>query len=165
MLPLGWVDLIGLGVLALSLGLGLWRGFVLEALALLGWGVAYFAALWLAPQWAPHLPLAEPDSGLNHAAALGLAFLAVLIGWGLASRVVRLLVDATPLRGADRVLGAAFGLLRGVLLLMLAAVVVTHTPAGESLDWRRSHAAQWLGVALQRVEPWLPGELAQYLRT
>ena len=89
----------------------------------------------------------------------------MLIGWGLASRVVRLLIDATPLRGADRVLGAAFGLLRGVLLLMLVAVVVAHTPAGESLEWRRSHAAQWIGVALQRVEPWLPGELAQYLRT
>lgn len=165
MLPLGWVDLVALAVLLLSLGLGLWRGFVLEALALLGWAVAYFAALWLAPIWAPHLPLAEPDSGLNHAAAFALAFLAVLIGWGLVSRVVRLLVNATPLRGADRVLGAAFGLLRGVLLLMLAAVIVAYTPADDAPEWRRSHAAQWLGVALQRAQPWLPSELAQYLRT
>ena len=164
MQELGWVDLAMLGVLLLSLGLGLWRGFVLEALALLGWGVAYIAALWLAPSWAPHLPLGEPDSALNHGAAFAAAFLAVLIGWGLASRLVRLLIDATPLRGADRVLGAGFGLLRGLLLLMLAAAVVAHTPAGESAEWQHSQAAHWLGAALQGVKPWLPAELSQYLR-
>ena len=62
---LGWVDLVMLGVLLLSLGLGLWRGFVLEVLALAGWVAAYFTAQWLAPQWAPHLPLGEPRSGLT----------------------------------------------------------------------------------------------------
>jgi len=162
---LGWVDLAMLGVLLLSLGLGLWRGFVLEALALVGWVVAYFAAQWLAPQWAPHLPFGEPGSGLNYAAGLAAAFMVVLIGWGLASRVVRLLVNATPLRGADRVLGAAFGLLRGVLLLMLVAVGVALTPAASSAQWHRSQGAQWLTVALQGVKPLLPPDLAQYLRT
>ncbi len=162
---LGWVDLALLVVLLLSLGLGLWRGFVLEALALLGWVVAYFAAVWLAPQWSLHLPLGEPGSGLNHAAAFAAAFLVVLIGWGLASRLVRLLVNATPLRGADRVLGAAFGLLRGVLLLMLLAVVVAQTPAARSPQWHQSQGAQWLTVALQGVKPLLPPGLAQYLRT
>jgi membrane protein required for colicin V production len=163
--PLSWVDLTLLGVLLLSLGLGLWRGFVLEVLALAGWVVAYFAALWLGPTWAPHLPLGEPGSGLNQAAGFAAAFIAVLVGWGLASRVLRMLVSATPLRGADRVLGAAFGLLRGVLLLMLVAVVVAQTPAAKSPQWHQSQGAQWLAVALQGVKPLLPPDLAQYLRT
>jgi membrane protein required for colicin V production len=162
---LGWVDLVLAGVLLLSLGLGLWRGFVLEAMALAGWVVAYFAALVLGPQWAPHLPLGEPGSKLNQAAALALAFVVVLIGWGLASRVLRLLVRATPLHGADRVLGAAFGLLRGVLVLLLVAAVVAHTPAADSQEWHGSQAAQWLNVALQGLKPLLPPGLAQYLST
>ncbi|HMO49163.1 MAG TPA: CvpA family protein [Rubrivivax sp.] len=162
---LGWVDLAMLGVLVLSLGLGLWRGFVLEALALAGWVVAYFAAQWLAPQWAPRLPFGEPGSALNHGAAFAAAFLVVLIGWGLASRVLRLLVNATPLRGADRVLGAAFGLLRGVLLLLLVAAGVALTPAAASPEWHRSQGAQWLAVALQGIKPLLPPELAQHFRT
>ena len=62
----------------------------------------------------------------------------VLIVWGLASRVLRLLVHATPLRGADRVLGAAFGLLRGVVLLLVLATVVALTPAATSPAWHRS---------------------------
>jgi membrane protein required for colicin V production len=162
---LGWVDLTMLGVLLLSLGLGLWRGFVLEALALVGWVVAYFAAQWLAPQWAPHLPLGEPGSSLNYAAAFAVAFMAVLIGWGLASRVLRLLVNATPLRGADRVLGAAFGLLRGVLLLMVLATLVAQTPAAESEPWSRSQGVQWLAVAIQGLKPLLPPDIAQFLPT
>jgi membrane protein required for colicin V production len=161
----GWVDLVMLGVLLLSLGLGLWRGFVLEALALVGWAVAYFAAQWLAPQWAPQLPLGEPGSSLNYAASFAVAFMAVLIGWGLASRVLRLLVNATPLRGADRVLGAAFGLLRGVLLLMALATVVALTPAASSEPWHRSQGAQWLAVAMQGLKPLLPPDIAQFLPT
>jgi membrane protein required for colicin V production len=160
---IGWVDLAMVGVLLLSLGLGLWRGFVLEALALIGWVVAYFAAHWLAPQWAPHLPMGEPGSNLNYAASFALAFMAVLIGWGLASRVLRLLVNATPLRGADRVLGAAFGLLRGVLLLMVLATLVAQTPAAGSEPWSRSQGAQWLAVAMQGLKPLLPPDIAQFL--
>jgi len=165
MQQLGWIDLAMLGVLLLSLGLGLWRGFVLEVLALIGWVVAYFAAQWLAPQWAPRLPFGEPGSSLNYGASFALAFIAVLIGWGLASRVLRLLVNATPLRGADRVLGAAFGLVRGVLLLMVLATVVALTPAAASPEWHRSQGAQWLAVAMQGLKPLLPPDIAQYLRT
>jgi membrane protein required for colicin V production len=165
MQQLGWVDLVMLGVLLLSLALGLWRGFVLEVLALIGWVVAYFAAQWLAPVWAPHLPLGEPKSNLNYAASFAVAFMAVLIGWGLASRVLRMLVNATPLRGADRVLGAAFGLLRGVLLLMVLATVVALTPAASSPEWHRSQGVQWLAVAMQGLKPLLPRDIAQFLPT
>ncbi len=160
---LGWIDWSLLAVLLLSLVLGLWRGFVLEVLALLGWVVAYLSAQWLAPVWAPHIPIGEPRSALNHAAAFALAFLAVMIAWGLVSRVVCLLVNATPLRGADRVLGAAFGLVRGLVLLLVLATVVALTPAATSPQWHASQGAQWLAVALQELKPLLPPDLAHLL--
>lgn len=162
---LGWVDLALLGVLLLSLVLGLWRGFVLEVLALLGWVAAYLAAQWLTPQWASRLPVGEPGSNLNHAATFAIAFVAVLVAWGLASRVLRLLFHATPLRGADRVLGAAFGLVRGVLLLLALATVVALTPAASSPYWHGSQGAQWLAVALQGLKPLLPPDVAHFLPT
>ena len=160
---LSWVDLSLLGVLLLSLLIGLWRGFVLEVLALVGWGVAYFAAQWLAPTWAARVPLGEPGSSLNFAATFAIAFIVVLVAWGLASRVLRMLIDATPLRGADRVLGAAFGLLRGVLLLLALATVVALTPAATRPEWHRSQGVQWLAVALQGIKPLLPPDIAHFL--
>jgi membrane protein required for colicin V production len=160
---LGWVDGALLGVLLASMVIGLWRGFVLEVMALAGWLAAYFGAQWLAPIWAPHLPVGEPGSSLNDAAAFVVAFLAVLVGCGLAARVLRSLVRATPLRAADRALGAAFGLLRGVLLLLVLATVVALTPAAASAPWHASPGARWLDAALRGVEPLLPIEVARYL--
>jgi membrane protein required for colicin V production len=160
---LGWVDGSLLAVLALSMVLGLWRGFVLEVLALSGWLAAYFGAQWLAPIWAPQLPVGEPGSSANAAAAFVIAFVAVLVGCGMAARVLRMLVRATPLRAADRALGAAFGLVRGVLLLLVLATVVALTPAAASPLWHGSHGARWLGVALHGVEPLLPAEVARFM--
>lgn len=160
---LGWIDWSLLAGLALSMVLGLWRGFVLEVLALAGWVAAYVGAQWLAPAWAPHVPIGDPGSRLNMAAAFGAAFIVVLVAWGLASRLLRMLVSATPLRGADRVLGAAFGLLRGVLLLLLLATVIALTPAATSPAWQGSQGAQWLSLALHGLKPLLPLEVARHL--
>jgi membrane protein required for colicin V production len=161
---LGWIDWALLGALLVSMLIGLWRGLLLEVLALAGWVVAWFGAQWLAPRWAPHLPVGEAGPDARTALALIAGFVAVLVACGVAARVVRLLVQATPLRGVDRLLGGAFGLLRGMLLLLLVAAVVGLTPAGSAPQWHASRGAQWLGVALQGLKPLLPPEVTRHLR-
>ena len=158
-----WVDLAMLLWLVASMLLGLARGLVFETLSLIGWAVAYVAALWVAPVLAPQLPLGEPGSTLNHAAALLCAFIAVLLAWGLLTRLVRLLVRATPLSLPDRVLGAGFGAARGLMLLLAFATVIGLTPMAGSIAWRRSQGAAWLNAALHDIKPLLPNELSQHL--
>ena len=73
---------------------------------------------------------------------------------------MRLLVRATPLTLLDRVLGAGFGALRGlVLLLAVATVVAPH--AGGTLA--RLAAARWVRpgwtVRCNGIKPLLPSEL------
>ena len=158
-----WVDIAMLAWLALSLLVGVARGLVFETVSLVGWGAAYFGAHWALPWLAPHLPVGEPGSALNLAAAFLCAFIAVLLAWSLAARLVRLLVRATPLSLPDRVLGAGFGVLRGVVVLMVLASVVALTPLAASVAWRHSHCAAWLNEALHGLKPWLPNELSPYL--
>jgi membrane protein required for colicin V production len=98
----GWVDLSFLAILALSVHVGLMRGLVFEVLSLLGWIVAYIAAQWLSPAVAPHLPVGSAGSSLNHAAAFACTFIAVLIVWALAARLLRMVIHATPLSLVDR---------------------------------------------------------------
>lgn len=161
---IGWVDWALLAVVLLSVAVGLWRGLVFEVLAVLGWIAAYVAAQLLAADLGPHLPLGAPGSGLNRAAAFVVVFFAVLVVWSLASRLVRLLVHATPLSVADRTLGAGFGLLRGLLGLLALTTVVTMTPARTAPEWTASHGARWLTGVLQDIKPMLPRELADHLR-
>jgi membrane protein required for colicin V production len=162
---LGWVDWTLLAVVAVSLLVGVWRGLVFEVMALVGWLVAYVAAQWLGPLLAPHLPVGEPGSGLNAGAAFAVAFVVALLAWALLARLVRLLIHATPLTAIDRLLGGAFGLLRGAVVLLAVATLVAYTPAARSQAWTQSHGAAWLGTLLQGLKPLLPESLAQHLRT
>ncbi|WP_119286768.1 CvpA family protein [Azohydromonas sediminis] len=161
---IGWVDWALLVVVLLSVAVGLWRGLVFEVLSLLGWVAAYVAAQAFTPQVAPHVPVGVAGSGVNHAAAFVVVFVAALVVWALAAQLVRLLIHATPLSVADRTLGGGFGLLRGLLVLLALATVVTLTPAREAPDWRDSVGAQWLTAVLRGLKPMLPGEVAGHLR-
>ena len=175
MIPaLSWLDWTLLAVLALSVAVGLVRGFVFECLSLAGWVAAWFAAQWGAPVLAPHLPVlstgsagSAPNLGLGSALAFALTFIAALILWSLLARLIRILIHATPLSLPDRLLGAGFGLLRGTVLLLVVATVVALTPASQSQRWRTSHGAHWLGVALVTLKPllhFLPASAARLWR-
>lgn len=162
-LGLGWVDWALLAVLAISVVVGLWRGLVFEVLSLVGWVAAFVAAQAFAPGLAPLMPVGAPGSALNHGVAFLIVFVLALAAWALASRLVRLLIHATPLQPVDRVLGGVFGLARGAVLLLAAATLVLLSPARASTAWQQSQGAAWLVTALQGMKPMLPDVLAQRL--
>ncbi len=139
-------DVVMLAVLLLSTVVGAWRGLVFELMSLMGWFAAYFAAQWGTLAVSPHIPVGAPGSPLNHAAAFALIFLVALIGWGLLARLLKALVTATLLGGFDRLLGALFGAVRGLVLLLALAAVVTRTPWVELPAWQQSRGAAVLKV-------------------
>lgn len=163
MSALGWVDVAFIAILVLSVGVGLWRGLVLEVLSLLGWVAAYVAAQWFAPEVAPQLPVGRAGSALNHAAGLVLVFVVVLVAWTLLARLLRFAIHATPLGGLDRVLGATFGLARALVVMLAITTVVLLTSLAQSQAWRESRGAAWLGGALREIKPVLPPRIAQHL--
>ncbi|MEO5735789.1 MAG: CvpA family protein [Rubrivivax sp.] len=160
---LSWIDWLLLAVLLASVLIGLVRGFVFECLSLAGWVAAWVGAQFAAPWLAPHLPVGTPGSSLNFLTAFVLVFIAVLIVWSLLAKLVRMAIHATPLSLLDRLLGGGFGMLRGAVLLLVLATVVTMTPAAQSQVWRSSQGARWLGLALQTVKPMLPPAASQLI--
>jgi membrane protein required for colicin V production len=162
-LSTGWVDLVLLGVLLLSTLVGVVRGLVFEMLSVLGWFAAYFAAQWFTPEVAPYIRVGEPGSSLNHGAAFGVTFIGALIVWSLAARLLRLLIRATPLSPLDRLLGAGFGLIRGMIVLLALATVVGLTPLMKSAAWQQSIGAVWLGSVLRGLKPVLPPDISKHL--
>ncbi|MDT7835593.1 CvpA family protein [Aquabacterium sp. OR-4] len=163
MAALGWVDWALLAVLGVSVLVGLWRGLVYELMSLVGWLVAYVAAQLWSGAVAPHLPFGTPGSALQQGLAFAITFVATLLAWALLARLVRLLIQATPLTLIDRTLGAGFGLLRGGVLLLALATVVALTPAVRSPAWQASQGAEWLAVLLQGLRPVLPEAVARHL--
>ena len=159
-IDLAWVDIALAAFLVVSVLIGLMRGFVFELLSLAGWFVAFIAARMGGPMLAPYIPVGGAGSVLNQWAAFALVFLAALVIWGLAARLVRALVRATPLGLPDRVLGALFGALRGMVILLLVALLVGLTPLAATLAWQQSQGAAWLNAAVQGIKAWWPGAMA-----
>ena len=113
---------------------------------------------------APHVPLGVPGSPLNHAAAFALIFVVALIVWALLARLLRALIHAALLGSFDRLLGAVFGALRGLVLLLAVAAVITRTPWVELPVWQQSRGAAVLKVLSVGLGSALPPRLGGYLQ-
>ncbi len=163
MAEIGWIDWSLLAMLAVSVSVGLWRGLVFELMSLTGWIVAYVLAQMFSPQVAARLPIGAPGSALQQGVAFIATFIVVLVVWALLAKGVQMLIHATPLTAIDRLLGAAFGALRGVVLLLAVATLVAFTPAARSQPWRDSQGAAWLAVVLHGLKPVLPIDVARHL--
>jgi membrane protein required for colicin V production len=156
-------DWVLLAVLLVSLVLGAWRGLVYEVMSVLGWVVAFVLAQWWAPDVAGRLPMSDVAEPVRYAAAFVLVFVVAAFAGGLVAWATKKLVEAVGLRPVDRTLGAAFGLVRGVVLLLAVAVVVGMTPLKTSVWWTESNGAGVLATALRGLKPVLPDEFGKYL--
>jgi membrane protein required for colicin V production len=150
---IGWVDIGFAAFLLLSVIVGILRGVVFELLSLAGWFAAYFVALWFAPALQAQIHIGTPGSTLNYGATFAIVFFGALIVWSIAARLLRALIRATPLSPLDRLLGAGFGLLRGLVVLLVVATVVGVSPCGRADAWQRSRSVVWLNALLHELRP------------
>jgi membrane protein required for colicin V production len=157
------LDWICIAVLVISLLVGAWRGLVVEVVSLASWLAAFVLAQWFAPDAAARLPMAGAGEPVRYAAGFVLVFVATLFAGALIGFVVSKLLSAVGLGAINRLLGALFGVLRGVLLILAATVVVGMTPWKSSPMWQESVGARWATVALGVLKPVLPQEFGKYL--
>ena len=157
---LDWIFVV---VLLGSLVLGAWRGLIYEVLSVLSWIAAFILAQWLAPDVAPQLPMGGAGEPLRYAAGFVLVFVLAVLAGALLAALAKRLFAAAGLQPADRALGAAFGLARGVVLLLAATVVIGMTPLQSGDWWRQSVGAGVAQVALKGLKPVLPQEFGKYL--
>lgn len=137
------VDAIIIGIIVFSLMVSLWRGFIREVLSLAGWVVAFF----IASKFYPHLSsvLLDLESAylqneyVRNGVAAAILFIAVLIISGIVNTLLSQLADKTGLTGTDRVLGAAFGVLRGVFIVAGLLFFIGRFTAFDQSDlWKES---------------------------
>ena len=160
---MNWIDYSIIGLLGLSIMVGLWRGLVSEVLALVIWIAAFWVAWWFGPAVAQRFEHVIELPSARIILAYALCFVAVLIVGALLRFVVSRLIEGTGLSGTDRLLGMLFGLARGVLLVTLLVFLLGFTAFTRDPWWQQSvllphfqQAAAWMG---QRV----PANVGKYL--
>jgi len=160
---MNWADYAILAVLALSVLMGLWRGFIGEVLALVCWILAFWAAWMFGPPLADRLSASISTPSVRVLLAYVLSFVTVLIAGAIVSFLMRKLVEGSGLSGSDRLLGMVFGLVRGFALVTLIVLLMGFTPFRRDPWWNQSRllpdfeiGARWLGDRL-------PAEVARYI--
>jgi membrane protein required for colicin V production len=157
------LDWAVVAVLAMSLLVGALRGLVYEVLSVVSWIAAFVLAQWFAPDVAAWLPLGKAGETARYAAAFVIVFIGVVFAGGMLAWLIKKMIDAVGLRPIDRTLGAAFGLLRGAVLLLALAVVVNMTALKSAQWWTESKTAGVTLAALKGLKPVLPKRFGQYL--
>lgn len=157
------LDWIILAILLLSMAVGAWRGLVYEVISLMGWVAAFVVAQLYAAVVGQALPMQGATEALRYAAGFVLTFIATAFAAGLLAWLTKKLIEKVGLRPVDRTLGAFFGLLRGVLILLAATTVVLMTPLKEAQAWQQSVGAGFFASTLKAVKPLLPREVGQYI--
>ncbi len=161
-------NLVDLGLLiglTISILVGIWRGLVTEVMALLGWVVAYVAAQFLGADVGRYVPVGEMGSRTNVIAGMAIAFMLTWIAWAILTWGITQILKASGLGGTDRLLGAFFGLIRGMIVALVLSTFVSMTPLAQAESWRASRGVGWLDAVLQGLRPILPPEVVQFLPT
>lgn len=153
MTSLDWV--FAFALLA-SMALGMWRGLIQEFVAVAGWVTAFVLAQQFGERVGHMLPMSTSSGTLRYAAGFAAVFVVTVLASGVLGWLLRWLAQAVGMRPADRALGALFGLLRGMVLLLAVAVLALATPLQEHALWVESASAEWLLAVLRGLKALWP---------
>jgi len=127
-------------VIVVSAILAYSRGFVREALSIIGWIVAAIAAYFLAPKAEPlirEIPILKDFLGesceLSIIAAFAAVFALALVVVSIFTPLFSSAVQRSAIGGLDQGLGFLFGVLRGLLLVAIALVVYDRVVLSEPI--------------------------------
>lgn len=128
-----WVDLSILAIIGLSVLTGLVRGFVKELIALCVWVLAIWLAYSYSPVLDPWIQKYIEDKTARTVAEFVIVLVASLLAGGLFNAILSTIMKRSGLSGTDRILGMAFGFVRGVFIvgLILTVIKMTSLPHDE----------------------------------
>lgn len=135
MTPVDWVILL---ILALSTLFSLLRGFVKEALSLLVWFAAFALTYSYSDTLATLLPPDIESPAARSAIAVAVLFFGSFIVGMIISRLIAKFIKVAGLSALDRILGMAFGLLRGFLVVLVLMILLKSLVDVERYQWWQS---------------------------
>ena len=146
-----WVDIVIPGIIAISALFSLLRGFVREALSLLGWLAAFWVALTFAKEFADLLLTGISTPSVRMVVSFTILFVVTLVISALINRLAVSLVSKTGLTGTDRMIGMIFGIARGVVVVSVLVLLAGMTTLPQDPWWHQSALID----VFQKLAMWL----------
>ncbi len=127
---MNWLDWVLILLLAFSIIASFRKGFSRELIELISVIVALFCGLWFYGSAGAFLEPYVKSPAVAHFCGFLIAFISILIAGAIIGMLFSRLVKAAGLTFFDRVLGAGFGAVRGLLMsVALIVAIVAFTPS------------------------------------
>lgn len=157
-------DYLVLAIIGLSIMLSVMRGLLIEALSIVGWVVAFFVAKTYSSQLLPMMPADIPSESLRILAAFLVVFFATLLITSLLAIALSTLFKKIGLGWLNRLLGAVFGLTRGVLIVCILVFLAGLTSLPQDERWRNAMFSAPIEALVTSLLPWVPDNITQYVK-
>lgn len=157
-------DYVVLTIIGLSIILSVMRGFFREALAILGWIAAFVVAKTYANQLVPMMPMDIPTESLRILAAFLMLFFATLLVASLLAIALSSIFKKLGMGWLNRLLGAFFGLARGVLIVCIVVFLAGLTDLPNDARWRNAMFSAPLEALVISMLPWVPISIAKHVK-
>ncbi|MFK8053105.1 MAG: CvpA family protein [Woeseiaceae bacterium] len=135
MTALDWLFIV---ILAISMVVGVFRGFIKEAISVGALVIAVWAAFHFAPAGESLLAEWLDSPALRVWAARIAIFALVLMLGGLIGWLISRFANQVGMSGADRLLGMLFGLVRGAIMTGLVVIIGPYLSLDKDTWWSES---------------------------
>lgn len=158
-----WIDFTLIGLVFISLVMGLRRGFIREFFSLVFWILAIWVSLRFSREFSGFL-----DSTIHHplakmAASFVALFAITLSLGGLIGFLLSVLTKNTGLTFMDRFGGMVFGVFRGMIFVTIVVLLAGLTPLPKDSWWAESKLIPPFQLLAVWLRDHIPSGMAEFI--
>ncbi|UNM96462.1 CvpA family protein [Ignatzschineria rhizosphaerae] len=168
------IDAVIIAIIAISVIVAFFRGFISEALSLVVWILAFMGAVMYYQDVGEMLPkifggslgsLNSEDSIFSDLISFAITFIGLLILLGLANLLITFILRRLSISWPDRLLGAIFGLLRGMFIVAIISLFVIESPFKETEYWSNAKLSNMATSWAHTLSSFIPENFLESINT
>lgn len=148
----------------ISILIGLYRGFIKEALSVVAWVLAAVVAFTFGELVSAYIKPFIKQEPLNLAVAYVVVFLIAIIILSIIAHVVSQLFASFGMKGIDRTLGGVFGVLRAALVVAMLILVGRFMAMDNQQWWTDSGILEYFEPTAEWLKSYLPADVIKKIQ-
>lgn len=158
-----WLDAGAIAVVGISILFAYARGIIRSLVGTAAWIAGFVSALAFTPALGAVLPAVPDAPFVPYVIAFVAIFVGAVVVGALVAWPLRAVVRKAGMGFLDASLGATFGLLRGIAVMVAFALVAGVSGIAQRDWWQNAFLARSLASGAMALRPWLPQEWAARL--
>lgn len=152
-----FIDYVLIFIIVVSSVLGVFRGFIKELLAIIGWVLAFYFSSIFSDTVSQYVPFVLDDS-LKYFIAYLIIFILVLVIASILIKILNQFVKTVGLTLTNVLMGTLFGFIRGVLLAFILILVAENFRFIDKQTLEQSILVPIIKEYVEKTLPYFPEE-------